>query len=165
MGLSIWTVTYVVFKLKLCTFRNGKFQDSKMKAVTRLPGEWLQAKHSEYIWKQRLQRWKKRSAWLRDYATEERTELLPPLPNEIVLDLLWPRLFIGLEREDKVKLMLKMRHVSKLWLTLVDDSDQFHGHMLYLCNALDEEELSWAPGRMRTWPRRYGRTFSGRLVG
>jgi hypothetical protein len=102
---------------------------------------------------------KKHTAWLRDCTTEESIELLPPFPNDVVLDLLWPRLFIGLQHKDQVKLILKMPHVSKLWLTLVDDSDQFHDHMMYLCNALDKEELSWVPGRMRTWPKRYGNIF------
>jgi hypothetical protein len=52
-------------------------------------------------------------------------EFIPNLPNQLVLELIWPKICKNAKQncQSPFKEALKMRSLSKFWLTFVDQSD------------------------------------------
>jgi hypothetical protein len=84
-------------------------------------------------------------------------EFLPALPNELVVDKIWPLFFFDCDdRLRAVRQMLHMRLVSKFWLRFVDDTQEMLDHQMFLFRRRTMEcYYRDRVGRFRHWGRRF----------
>jgi hypothetical protein len=80
-------------------------------------------------------------------------EFIPGLPNRLVADLIWPKICKNQDegRDWNFREALKMRSVSKFWVTFIDQTDVvLDMHCSFILKKSTAERAA-APGRFRHW--------------
>ena len=86
----------------------------------------------------------------------EGVEFIPNLPNQMVVELIWPRISKIEEgnTESHFRQALTMRCLSKFWCTFVDQTDVIVNiHCSFILKKIDAEKVA-APGHFRHWQPR-----------
>lgn len=83
------------------------------------------------------------------------TDLIPKFPADVFVARVWPLLFENNDRLEQVEALLNYRLVSTTWTQFVDDSEEMFEHQLRLTHSMSQVQYRSAPGRFRTWSRKY----------